>query len=382
MKIIIVGTAFPLRGAMAQLNAILANYLSKDHDVEIFSFKRQYPELLFPGKTQMDTSDNDILNKDIPNTNIIDSINPLNWQKTAKMIAAKEPNLIILRFWIPFFAPAFYRICSYVKKKTGAKILFICDNVIPHEKRPGDNFLIKLIFKVGDYFIIHSKSVEEDLKKFIKGKPYKYTPHPIYNIFGDPISKEEAVKNINKDFNIDLIGKKVILFFGYIRKYKGLKYLIDAMPEILKSIDVTLLIVGEFYEDEKITHDHINSLGLEKNIHVVSDYIPNEKVRYFFCSSDVVVLPYIDATQSGITQIAYYYDKPVIATDVGGLSEAVHDGETGFLIKPKDPKSVAKAVIKFYKEDLENKFSENAKDEKKKYEWGRMTEAIEELYGK
>ncbi|MFZ1321557.1 MAG: glycosyltransferase [Ignavibacteria bacterium] len=382
MKIIIVGTAFPLRGAMAQLNAILANYLSKDHDVEIFSFKRQYPELLFPGKTQMDTSDNNILKKDIPNTNIIDSINPVNWHTTAKKIVAKKPDLIILRFWIPFFAPAFYRICNYVKKKTDAKILFICDNVIPHEKRPGDNFLIKLIFKVGDYFIIHSKSVEEDLKKFIKGKPYKYTPHPIYNIFGDQLEKGEAVKNINKDFHIDLSGKNVILFFGYVRKYKGLKYLIDAMPEILKSVDVTLLIVGEFYEDEKITYDHIKKLELEEKIHVVSDYIPNEKVRYFFCASDVVVLPYIDATQSGITQIAYYYDKPVIATDVGGLSEAVHDGKTGFLIKPKDPKSVADAVVKFYREDLEKKFSENAKEEKKKYEWERMTEAIEELYEK
>ncbi|MBS1517100.1 MAG: glycosyltransferase [Bacteroidetes bacterium] len=381
MKVIIVGTAYPLRGAMAQLNAILANYLSRDHDVEVFSFKRQYPEILFPGKTQIDTSGNDILNKDIPNTGIIDSINPFNWQKTAKMIAARKPDLLILRFWIPFFAPAFYRICSYVKKKTNAKILFICDNVIPHEKRPGDNFLIKLIFKVGDFFIIHSKSVEEDLKKFIKGKPYKYTPHPIYNIFGEPVSKGDSLAAIEKDFNIELKGKKVILFFGYVRKYKGLKYLIDAMPEILRSVDVTLLIVGEFYEDENITRDQIKNLELEKNIHVVSDYIPNEKVRYFFCASDVVVLPYIDATQSGITQIAYYYDKPVIATDVGGLSEAVIDGKTGFLVKPEDSGAVAEAVVEFYKKDLEKNFSEGAKKEKKKYEWERMIEAIEQLYG-
>lgn len=382
MKIIIVGTAFPLRGAMAQLNAILANYLSKDHDVEIFSFKRQYPEFLFPGKTQTDTSDNNILNKDIPNSNVIDSIDPFNWQKTAKMIAKRKPDLIILRFWIPFFAPAFYRICNYVKKKTGAKILFICDNVIPHEKRPGDNFLIKLIFKVGDYFIIHSKSVEEDLKKFVKGKPYRYTPHPIYNIFGDPVGKEEALEKLRTDSGIDLKGKKVILFFGYVRKYKGLKYLIDAMPEILKSDDVTLLIVGEFYEDEKITLEQISRLGLNKSVYVISDYIPNEKVKYFFCASDIVVLPYIDATQSGITQIAYYYDKPVIATDVGGLSESVIDGKTGFLIAPKDPGRIADAVLRFYKEDLEKKFTEGAREEKKKYEWERMTETIEELFGK
>ncbi|HRI85517.1 MAG TPA: glycosyltransferase, partial [Ignavibacteria bacterium] len=224
--------------------------------------------------------------------------------------------------------------------------------------------------------------VEEDLKKFVKGKPYRYTPHPIYNIFGDPVGKEEALEKLRTDSGIDLKGKKVILFFGYVRKYKGLKYLIDAMPEILKSDDVTLLIVGEFYEDEKITLEQISRLGLNKSVFVISDYIPNEKVKYFFCASDIVVLPYIDATQSGITQIAYYYDKPVIATDVGGLSESVIDGKTGFLIAPKDPGRIADAVLRFYKEDLEKKFTEGAREEKKKYEWERMTETIEELFGK
>ncbi|MEP7145778.1 MAG: hypothetical protein ABI792_02080 [bacterium] len=165
MKIAIIGTAYPMRGAMAQLNGILSNYLSVENDVEIFSFKRQYPGLLFPGKTQNDISGADIINKKIPNHQIIDSINPSNWHSSAREIAEIKPELLILRFWMPFFAPVFYYICRYVKKKTNAKVLFICDNVIPHEKRPGDNFFIRLIFKIGDFFIIHSKSVEQDLKK-------------------------------------------------------------------------------------------------------------------------------------------------------------------------------------------------------------------------
>lgn len=382
MKIIIVGTAYPLRGAMAQLNGILANYLSEDHDVEIFSFKRQYPILFFPGKSQEDTSDHNLIKEEIPNTQILDSINPFNWFKTAKRISQKEPDLLILRFWIPFFAPAFYTICRYVKKKSGSKVLFICDNVIPHEHRFGDNFLIKLIFKAGDYFIIHSKSVEEDLKKFIKGKPYLLTPHPIYNIFGEPVEKKESKKYIKDEFNIDLENENVILFFGYIRKYKGLKFLIDSMTDILKEVKVKLLIVGEFYEDETITRNQIKDLKLENDVYIISDYVPNEKVKYFFCASDFVALPYIDATQSGITQIAYFYNKPVIATDVGGLSEVVLENKTGFIVEPGNSRAIAEKVIKFYRDNLETEFSKNVSLEKEKYSWGIFINSIETLVSK
>jgi len=369
MRIAIIGTAYPMRGAMAQLNGILANYLHTENEVEIFSFKRQYPKILFPGKTQDDTSGTDIIKTKIKNHQIIDSINPSNWNSSAKQIAIYKPELLILRFWIPFFAPVFYYICRYVKKKTNAKVLFICDNVIPHERRPGDNFLIKLIFKVGDYFIIHSKSVEQDLKKFINNKPYIFSPHPIYNIFGESVSKTEAKDSIFKKYGIDVRNEKVILFFGYIRKYKGLSYLINSMPGILEREKVKLLIVGEFYEDEPVIREQIKSLNLEKDVIILSDYIPNENVKYFFCASDALVLPYIDATQSGITQIALFYDKPVIATDVGGLSEVIKNNETGFMIKPKSPEAITNAVIRFYGENLEDKFSSNVREEKKKYSW-------------
>ena len=379
MKIAIIGTAYPMRGAMAQLNGILANYLSKENDVEIFSFKRQYPKLLFPGKTQEDTSNTDIIDPGIRNTQIIDSIDPVNWRKSAKLIAQSKPDLMILRFWIPFFAPAFYSICNYVKKKTGAKVLFICDNVIPHEHRPGDRTLIRLIFRVGDYFMIHSKSVEKDLMEFSKGKPHMLSPHPVYNIFGDSVSKQEARLVLRNRYGIDLGNEKVLLFFGYVRKYKGLPYLINALKLLKGKLDVKLLIVGEFYEDEKPTHDMITELGLTDRITVISDYIPNEDVRYFFCASDVMVLPYIDATQSGIIQIAYFYDKPVIATDVGGLGEVVSDGRTGYVVKPRSAKAVAEAVLRYYDTDSEAEFSRNVAEEKKKYSWEEFITNIMKL---
>jgi glycosyltransferase involved in cell wall biosynthesis len=378
MKIIIIGTAYPMRGAMAQLNAILRNYLSVENDVEIFSFSRQYPKLLFPGKSQMDTSRDNVI-EDIDTHPVIDSINPLSWRKAGKMIAKKNPDLLILRYWIPFFAPAFYSICKYVKKRTNAKVLFVCDNVVPHEKRPGDTFLTKLIFKVGDFFVIHSKSVEEDLKKFNKDdKPYLLYPHPVYNIFGEKVTKDESKKFVREKFNIDLTNEKVLLFFGYVRKYKGVNFLLDAMTEILKKLKVKLLIVGEFYEDENITHEKIRSLGFDNQVVVLSDYMPNEFVRYFFCASDVVMLPYIDATQSGITQIAYYYDKPVIATDVGGLAEVVINNKTGMIVEPRNPSAIADAVVRFYLENKEKEFTANVEEEKKKYEWeGFVREMME-----
>ncbi len=379
MKIIIVGTAYPMRGAFAQLNAILYSYLNKKYDVKIYSFIRQYPKLLFPGKTQEEKGDE--LAKVPSERNIIsiDSINPFNWISVGRRIRKENPDLLIFRYWIPFFAPCFAVISYFAKKRSGAKVLFICDNVIPHEKRFGDKLLTRAAFSQVDYFLVQSKSVEDDLLKFSKGKPYKVSFHPIYNIFGDKLPKNEAKQFIKKEYGVDLENDKVLLFFGYVRKYKGLIYLLDAMPGILKQNNVKLLVVGEFYDDEDKYRDKIKQLGLENNVIVLSDFVPNERVRYFFSASDVVLLPYSSATQSGITHVAYYYDKPVIATDVGGLAESVIDGKTGFVIKPEDPEAITDAVNKFYNNNLEGTFSANTAEEKKKYDWDNFVKDIEEL---
>ncbi|MDZ4712876.1 MAG: glycosyltransferase [bacterium] len=379
MKIILIGTAYPMRGGIAQYNALLYKYFSGKNDVKIYSFKRQYPEFLFPGKTQYEQGKPTITIPAVKNEVSVDSINPFNWITTGVKIAKEKPDLVIFKYWLPFFAPCFTVISFIAKKISSAKVMFICDNVIPHEKRFGDKFFTKLLFSQADFFIVMSKIVEEDLKKFNKDKPYKLIPHPVYNIFGEKVDKSAAKKYLLEEFKIDVVNEKVILFFGYIRKYKGLNYLIDAMPDILKKIKVKLLIVGEFYENESKYLEQIKKLNLENEIAVVSDFVPDEKVKYFFCAADMLVLPYIDATQSGITQIAYYYDKPVIATDVGGLGEIVINNETGFVVAPESPEAIANAVVKFYSEGLEEKFSEKAAEEKKKYSWEIFTDEIQKL---
>ncbi|MFA5403439.1 MAG: glycosyltransferase [Ignavibacteria bacterium] len=380
MKIVIIGTAYPMRGGIAQYNSILFKYLSEKNEVKIYSFKRQYPEFLFPGKTQYETGEPAFKIPEDKNVISVDSINPFNWFFTALKIRKENPDLLIYKYWIPFFAPCFFTISFIVKMFRKTKVLFICDNVIPHEKRIGDKFLTGLVFSIVNYFIVQSRTVEKDLVKFNKtNKPYKLSPHPLYNIFGEKVDKMESRRFIEENYKIKFNTDKVILFFGYIRKYKGLMYLLEAMPEILKDTNAKLLIAGEFYDDEKPYKEKIKELKLEENILLLSDFMPDEKIRYFFSACDCLVLPYTDATQSGIVQIAYYYDKPVIVTDVGGLSEVVISEKTGIIINPGNVNEVVTAVKRYYTENLENEFSENIKTEKLKYSWEVFTDNILEL---
>ncbi len=371
MKIIIVGTAYPFRGGIAHFNSLLADYLSKKHDVEIITFTRQYPKLLFPGKTQNETGGEP---PTVPVKKMIDSINPFNWFKVAKEIRKLKPDLLIFKYWLPFFGPCFGTIAKYAKKNSDTKVLFICDNVIPHEKRPGDVAFTKYAFKQSDYFIVQSKSVETDLLSRFPNAKYKLAPHPVYEIFGSPVEKLHARKTL------DIDSERVILFFGYIRHYKGLMVLLDAIKEISKrETPPLLLVVGEFYDDENKYRNRVKDLQIENYVRFVSDYVPNDKVNNYFSAADVVVLPYLSATQSGITQIAYNFDKPVIATNVGGLGEVVIDGKTGFIVPPNDPKTLAGAITKFYSENKEKDFSENVNVEKKKYSWDNFIKTIEDL---
>ena len=344
MKIVIIGTAYPMRGGIAQYNSILYKFLSVNHDVKIFSFKRQYPEFLFPGKTQFETGEPAYKIPEGKNIVAIDSINPFNWIFSAFRIRKEKPDLLIYKYWIPFFAPCFFTISFLVKLFAKTKVLFICDNVIPHEKRFGDRFFTKMVFSTVTFFLVQSKTVESDLKIYNKkNKPYILSPHPLYNIFGEKVDKDAAREFINKNYDINLANEKVILFFGFIRKYKGLMYLLDALPEILKNKKIKLIIAGEFYDDDKPYREKIKSSGLENDVYLLSDFMPDDKVKYFFSACDCLVLPYTDATQSGIIQIAYFYDKPVIATDVGGLSEVIVNDKTGILIKPRNSESITDA---------------------------------------
>lgn len=368
MKIVIVGTAYPLRGGIAHFNSLLATYLGIRHDVEIYTFKRQYPKLLFPGKTQNETGGE---SPAVPVKQLIDSINPFNWLRVAKEIRKQKPDLLIFKYWLPFFGPCFGTIAKYVKRNSKTKVLFICDNVIPHEKRLGDIAFTKYAFKQVDYFIVQSKSVETDLLSLFPDAKYKLAPHPVYEIFGTSLDKIQARKILN------INSERVILFFGYIRQYKGLMVLLDAMSKIS---DLTLLVVGEFYDDENKYRNRVKELKIENYVQFVSDYVPNDKVSIYFSAADVVVLPYLSATQSGITQIAYNFDKPVIATEVGGLAEVVIDGKTGFIVPPNEPQKLADAISNYYSEKKEKEFSENVKIEKKKYSWDNFVKTIEDIF--
>ncbi|HTR82175.1 MAG TPA: glycosyltransferase [Bacteroidota bacterium] len=370
MNILILGTAYPLRGGIAHYNALLYTYLKKKHHVEIISFKRQYPEFLFPGKTQKEEGDAGL---PVASEALIDSVNPFNWISVGLSLRKRKPDLVIFKYWLPFFGPCFGTICGLIKWGRKTKVVVICDNVIPHERRPGDMLFTRFAFAFADAFIVQSDAVEKDLLATIDFPRYKKIPHPVYEIFGTRIPKTEARTKLR------LKDERILLFFGYVRSYKGLHVMIDAMKEVKKSLSVKLLVVGEFYDDEERYRWHISDAQVRDVIDVVSDYVPNERVGEYFSAADVVMLPYLSATQSGIAQIAYNFDKPVIATNVGGLAEVVVDGISGIVVPPNNPQKLAEAVLKFYSGRLESKLSAGAAEEKKKYSWERMVEGIEQL---
>ncbi len=377
MRILIVSTAYPLRGGIAHYNALLASHLSKRHTVEIITFKRQYPKLFFPGKTQEESGGQFPQDGMAPAPQWVDSINPLNWIRVAMKIRRRKPDLLIFKYWLPFFGPCFGTIARLAKCGTKIKVLFICDNVIPHERRLGDVALTRYAFKPADYFIVQSAAVEKDLLRHFPAAIYRKAPHPVYEIFGAPMAKYAARKALG------IAARNVILYFGYIRPYKGVMALLEAMAKLCQTQseigETLLLVVGEFYDDEQKYRRRANELNLDSCLRFVADYVPTAEVAAYFSAADVVALPYLSATQSGIAQIAYHFDKPVIATEVGGLAEVVIHEKTGFLAPPNDAPALAESIRRFYRDHREKEFSENVKIEKKKYSWDRVVEAIEGL---
>lgn len=371
-KIVIIGSAHPLRGGLATYNERLAKaFIQAGDDVRIETFKLQYPSILFPGKTQYSESPAPI---DIHIEASINSINPFNWIKVGRKIRKQNPDIVIVKFWMPFMAPCFGKIARIIKKKRSTKIISIIDNIIPHEKRAGDRMLSNYFVKAVDGFVAMSKSVLDDLETFDKLKPKVFCPHPLYDNFGEVIPKEIAKQKLGLD-----ASKKYILFFGFIRDYKGLDLLLEAFAKCTeKDKSLRLLVAGEFYTDSKQYFEIIKKHHLEELVHMHNDFIPDEKVVDYFCAADIVVQPYKDATQSGVTQIAYHFNKPMIVTDVGGLAEIVPNGKVGFVVSPVVTE-IADAMLNFFQNQKEEEFSSNAAIEKAKYSWDKMVDAIEEL---
>lgn len=369
MRIVIVGPAYPLRGGIAHSVTLLFQKLkNRGHEVHVLSFKRQYPSLFFPGKTQQDEGEELI---PISSTPYLDSINPLTWLGAALWLKKKHPDLVLFMYWMPFFAPCFATIILFSKILFPIKTLYLLHNVLPHEKKLGDNFLSKLGLRFVDFFIAQSKAVLNDLLFFRPDANVKESPHPLYEMFPPSLPKMDSRKHLN------IKEKNVILYFGYIRAYKGLIYLVEAMPKILNKIDVRLLVCGEFYEGKDETLSMIRDLGIENKVSVYDHYIPNEEVAFYFSSADLLVLPYVTATQSGIVQVAYHYEKPVVVTKVGGLPEVVLHNISGYVVDPQNAQSIAEAVLDFYQKKKEKSFVKGVCEVKKKYSGDRMAEVVE-----
>lgn len=366
-SIILVGPAHPLRGGIADFNESFAlSLIEAGIPTKIVGFYLQYPNILFPGKSQETSSPK----PDIEIDNLISSINPISWYKTAKHIASQKPQLVVVRFWIPFMGPALGTIARHLRKK-GIKVIGMVDNAIPHEARPFDKQLSTYFFKQCNAFFTLSKSVSHDLEKLVPGRPSATSPHPIYDTFGQAVSREESLTKLKLD-----PSKKYVLFFGFVRKYKGLDLLIEAMGSVkVKKLGVKLIVAGEFYDSKTDYLEQIEKLGLDDTVIIRDDFIPQDEVKYYFCGANLVAQTYRTATQSGVTQIAYHFDKPMLVTDVGGLSEIVPNGEVGFVVAPK-PKAIADAIVRYFDEDREALFTENTHNRKKLFSWKHFTQTF------
>jgi glycosyltransferase involved in cell wall biosynthesis len=375
MKIAILGTAHPLRGGLAAFNERLASQLQDEgHNVTIWSFSLQYPSFLFPGKTQY-TDEPAPRGLDIRTT--VNSVNPLNWLSVGAKMNKEQYDLVIVKYWLPFMGPAFGTILKKAKSNGKTRVVCIVDNVIPHEKRPGDKQFTNYFIKAVDAFVTMSKDVLKDVKTFTS-KPAAFTPHPVYDIYKEAVSKGEACKKIGAD-----PSKKYLLFFGFIREYKGLDWLLEAMAdERIRKSGIELIAAGEYYnKDVEAANNAIiaaNQLG--STVHMRTDFIPDSEVRYYFSAADLVVQPYKHATQSGITQIAFHFEKPMVVTNVGGLPEVVPDGKVGFVAEP-NPRSIADAILKFFEPNSIPELHANILQEKKKYSWETFTDVMMKTAG-
>jgi glycosyltransferase involved in cell wall biosynthesis len=372
-NIVIIGPAYPLRGGLASYDERLAKeFTDQGYNTIIYTFSYQYPSFLFPGTTQYSTEP---APAKISIKVKINSINPFNWMLVGNELKNLSPDIIIVRYWLPFMGPSLGTILRRVKKNNHTRIICIADNIFPHEKRLGDKSFTEYFLKPIDGFITMSKKVLADLDQFAKGKPAQFVPHPLYDNFGEKVSKEEARQKLTINKN-----DKVLLFFGFIRKYKGLDILLNAMKLLKRDSstqNIKLLIAGEFYEDEKNYRELLNDSLIKHNLIVHTQFITDSMVKYFLCAADCVVQPYRNATQSGVTPLAYHFEIPMIVTNVGGLPSLVPDRKVGLVAEPNAESITEK--IKEYFAIGEEFFLTHLREEKKKYSWNNMLKAIVDL---
>lgn len=368
-KVTIISPAYPLRGGIAAYSERLARELiAEGKEVDIVSFSLQYPGFLFPGKTQYAT---DPPPEGLKIRSLINSVNPFNWLKVGRKLREERADLVIVRYWLPFMGPCLGTILRLIRANGHSKIVALVDNLIPHESRPGDTLFTKYFVKPADAFVAMSRAVESDIKNMAMDKPVRYIPHPVYDNYGEPVAMELAKGKLGLDPNASYL-----LFFGFIRDYKGLDLLLEAMAdEDIRNRPIKLIVAGEYYSKQEYYEQLIDKLGIRDKLELRTDFIPIEEVKYYFAAADLVVQPYKSATQSGISQMAYHFNKPMIVTRVGGLPEIIDHGKEGYLVEV-NPKAIAAAIGDFYDEGRSIAMTSAVKERKHQFSWKFMAEGI------
>lgn len=372
--VVLVGPAYPLRGGIAHFNDALSEGLrARGHNVSKVTFSRQYPSLLFPGKSQYEQAGE----RSGTATVAIDSINPLTWLATGARLADAAPDAVIFQYWMPFFAPAYGTIASRLRRRSrGTRVLTVTHNIFPHEHRPGDAALGRYFLRKCDAIIALSASVAEDARSLGGSAEIRTLAHPVYEHFGAPRPRDDARRRLGLPADAE-----VLLFFGFIREYKGLQVLLRSFPEIVgKRPKAHLVVAGEFYDDETVYRGLIDASGLEDRVHLFTRYVPESEVAVYFSAADVVVQPYLSATQSGVVQTAFHFGRPVIVSDVGGLAEVVPHEIAGLVVPPNDPTLLARAVVRYFAEGMAERLTEGARREKEKHTWDAFCASVEELF--
>jgi len=372
LKNLILGPAYPLRGGIASFGEALCRaFRQAGRESSILTLYYQYPDFLFPGKTQLSEGrapDN------IPIASLISSVNPFSWFRTVNYIIKENPDYVIVQYWMPFMAPAFGWICRRVRKKTNIKVISVMHNVRPHEQGWLDRILSGYYFNSCDAFVTLSRSSLTEMKVLQPDRPAIFIPHPIYDHFGERVPRETALKHLGLSTQ-----ENYLLFFGMIRKYKGLDLLYRALSnKQLKEKNIKLIVAGEFYEEKGDYEKLANQYGIADKLIIIDKFIPDDEVKYYFSASDLVIQPYRSASQSGITQIAYHFHRPMLVTNVGGLPEIVPDQKVGY-VTPVDPIAIAEAILDFYETEKLTVFEKNIEEEKKRFTWEAMVQGIEEL---
>lgn len=370
MKIAMLGVFPPFRGGIQHFNTLLYHHLKANYQVSVINFARQYPNLLFPGTSQFDSSgpiDPAFRHR------LLDPVNPATWFRAYQRLKFLAPELVIFKYWMPFFAPTFGTIAYLLRKNTRSRSLCIIDNLLPHEPRPGDRWLNRFLVSNTDMFVCMSATVEAELRQLKPGARLRRNPHPLYENFGERLPKETARRRLG------LGEDPLLLYFGYIRRYKGVLTLLDALPQVVEQLGAKAIIAGEFYEDKEPYLAKIKALDLSPHVIIADRFIPDEEVNLYFSAADVAVLPYLSATQSGIVSIALNYDLPCIVTNVGGLPEIVHHEKTGLIVSPNDSQALAEAIVCYFKESDRKAMARHIADEKRRYSWQAFASTIIDL---